>query len=95
MRPRISQLELFILVDLLNDRCGSSNTPYNKQLRRLRRKPKRKLKIDRSDFPVKSNRVPYVKPGSVEKYVKWDQNLNLLIINAELSATEVFEGCEE
>jgi hypothetical protein len=66
VRPRISQRELFIIVNLLNDQCANrkavqSQTPYSKQLRRLRRKLRRNLKIDHADFKVVSNRVPYVK----------------------------------
>jgi hypothetical protein len=66
IRPRLSQLELFIIVNLLNDQCDyhktvQSQTPYVKQLRKLRRKLKRNLKIDHADFKVVSNRVPYVK----------------------------------
>jgi hypothetical protein len=66
IRPRLSQLELFIIVSLLNDQCDyhktvQSQTSYVKQLRRLRRKLKRSLKIDHADFKVVSNRIPYVK----------------------------------
>lgn len=66
IRPRISQLQLFIIIELLNEKCNlhktvQSQTPYDKQLRRLRRKLRRNLKIDHADFEVVSNRVPYIK----------------------------------
>lgn len=66
VRPRISQLELFIIVNLLKDQCDSlrtnrAETPYYKQLRKLRRKLNRNLKVNHVDFKVVSNRVPYVK----------------------------------
>jgi hypothetical protein len=75
IRPRLSQLELFIIVSLLNDQCDyhktvQSQTPYVKQLRRLRRKLKRNLKIDHADFKVVSNRVPYVKTEQREAEIE-------------------------
>ena len=64
VRPRLSQLELFSIVELLNDKCRETvqnQTPYVKHLKRLRRKLKRNLKIGHVSYEAKSNRVPYVK----------------------------------
>ena len=66
VRPRLTQLELFILVELLKERYDNLRM-YRKgssqyvQVRKLYRKLSRNLTANHVSYEVESRRVPYVK----------------------------------